>query len=384
MPEAILILTFFAILAIIIFQAFQLVQSKKEQRENRKEIVSFMQEKLTGVSMEQEQKLDNIRNTLEDKLNRMQDDQNKSLTEIRTTVDEKLQKTLEERIAKSFSLVQESLAKVSEGLGEMSTLATGVGDLQKVLSNVKTRGILGEIQLKAILEQILSKEQYEENVAVIPDKKERVEFAIKLPGNDRGPMYLPIDAKFPQEPYLRLIKAYEDQDQEAVDISAKELERAVKAGAKDIRDKYIEPPYTTDFGVMFLPVEGLYAEVVRRGLIEVLQRDYKVTIAGPTTFAALLNSLQMGFRTLAIEKRSSEIITLLSAVKTEFDKFQDVLLKTRDKLNEANQELDKLVGVRTRKIQTKLRDIDKLEDVSAEETLGLTEPEEYVEGYEEI
>ncbi|MFA5638472.1 MAG: DNA recombination protein RmuC [Anaerovoracaceae bacterium] len=384
MPEAILILTFFAILAIIIFQAFQLVQSKKEQRENRKEIVSFMQEKLTGVSMEQEQKLDNIRNTLEDKLNRMQDDQNKSLTEIRTTVDEKLQKTLEERIAKSFSLVQESLAKVSEGLGEMSTLATGVGDLQKVLSNVKTRGILGEIQLKAILEQILSKEQYEENVAVIPDKKERVEFAIKLPGNDRGPMYLPIDAKFPQEPYLRLIKAYEDQDQIAVDISAKELERAVKAGAKDIRDKYIEPPYTTDFGVMFLPVEGLYAEVVRRGLIEVLQRDYKVTIAGPTTFAALLNSLQMGFRTLAIEKRSSEIITLLSAVKTEFDKFQDVLLKTRDKLNEANQELDKLVGVRTRKIQTKLRDIDKLEDVSAEETLGLTEPEEYVEGYEEI
>jgi len=259
-----------------------------------------------------------------------------------------------------------------------------VGDLQKVLSNVKTRGILGEIQLKAILEQILSKEQYEENVAVIPDKKERVEFAIKLPGNDRGPMYLPIDAKFPQEPYLRLIKAYEDQDQIAVDISAKELERAVKAGAKDIRDKYIEPPYTTDFGVMFLPVEGLYAEVVRRGLIEVLQRDYKVTIAGPTTFAALLNSLQMGFRTLAIEKRSSEIITLLSAVKTEFDKFQDVLLKTRDKLNEANQELDKLVGVRTRKIQTKLRDIDKLEDVSAEETLGLTEPEEYVEGYEEI
>lgn len=384
MPEAILILTFSAILAIIIFQAFQLVQSKKEQRENRKEIVSFMQEKLTGVSMEQEQKLDNIRNTLEDKLNRMQDDQNKSLTEIRTTVDEKLQKTLEERIAKSFSLVQESLAKVSEGLGEMSTLATGVGDLQKVLSNVKTRGILGEIQLKAILEQILSKEQYEENVAVIPDKKERVEFAIKLPGNDRGPMYLPIDAKFPQEPYLRLIKAYEDQDQIAVDISAKELERAVKAGAKDIRDKYIEPPYTTDFGVMFLPVEGLYAEVVRRGLIEVLQRDYKVTIAGPTTFAALLNSLQMGFRTLAIEKRSSEIITLLSAVKTEFDKFQDVLLKTRDKLNEANQELDKLVGVRTRKIQTKLRDIDKLEDVSAEETLGLTEPEEYVEGYEEI
>lgn len=384
MPEAILILTFSAVLGVIIFQILQTLQNKKDQRENRKEILSFMQEKLTGVSMEQEQKLDYIRNTLEDKLNRIQDDQNKSLTDIRTTVDEKLQKTLEERITQSFLLVQESLAKVNEGLGQMSNLATGVGDLQKVLSNVKTRGILGEIQLKAILEQILSKEQYEENISVIPGRSERVEFAIKLPGRDEGPVYLPIDAKFPQEPYLRLLQAYDNNDHEAIDLATKELERAIKASAKDIRDKYIEAPYTTNFGVLFLPVEGLYAEVVRRDLVEVLQREYKVVIAGPTTIAALLNSLQMGFRTVAIEKRSSEIMTLLGAVKTEFDKFSDVLLKTQGRLYEANQELDKLVGVRTRKIQTKLRDIEKLEDVRAEETLGLTDTEEYIEGYEDI
>ena len=384
MSEAMLILTFSAVLAVIISQIFQIIQSKKEQRENRKEIVTFMQEKLTGVSMEQEQKLENIRNTLKDNLNRMQSDQNKSLAEIRTTVDEKLQKTLEERITQSFLLVQESLAKVNEGLGQMSSLATGVGDLQKVLSNVKTRGILGEIQLKAILEQILSREQYEENVTVIPGRSERVEFAIKLPGTDEGPVYLPIDAKFPQEPYLRLLKAYDENDHEAMELTAKELEKAVKASAKDIRDKYIEPPYTTNFGVLFLPVEGLYAEVVRRDLVEILQREYKVIIAGPTTVAALLNSLQMGFRTLAIEKRSSEIMTLLGAVRTEFDKFADVLTKTQSKIQEADNELDKLVGIRTRKIQTKLREVEKLEDVRAEETLGFTDTEEYLEGYEEI
>ena len=225
----------------------------------------------------------------------------------------KLQKTLEERISKSFQLVSERLEQVYKGLGEMQNLAAGVGDLKKVLSNVKTRGILGEVQLGAILEQILTPEQYEENVRTKSTGSERVEFAVKLPGDDEGTVWLPIDAKFPGDAYAKLVDAYELGDPNAVEEAAKNLERIIKSEAKDIHDKYIEPPYTTDFGIMFLPFEGLYAEVVRRGLLETLQRDYKVNIAGPTTMAALLNSLQMGFRTLAIQKRSGEVWNVLGA-----------------------------------------------------------------------
>ncbi|HPD90403.1 MAG TPA: DNA recombination protein RmuC, partial [Bacillota bacterium] len=285
--------------------------------------------------------------------------------------DEKLQKTLEDKIGQSFRLVSDRLEQVYKGLGEMQTLANGVGDLKKVLSNVKTRGILGEIQLGAILEQLLSKEQYEENVVTKSTGSDRVEFAIKLPGDQHGTVWLPIDAKFPQEPYLKLLEAYDGGAQEQVEAAYKTLERAIKTAAKDIHDKYIEAPYTTDFAILFLPVEGLYAEVVRHGLVEALQKDYKVNIAGPTTMAALLNSLQMGFKTLAIQRHSSEVWTVLGAVKTEFDKFGQVLVQTQARINQANTELDKLVGVRTRSIQRKLNSIASLDEDMTKELLGL-------------
>ena len=344
---------------------------KKEIRENRGETVQFIQSKMTDVSMLQEQKLEYIRSSMEYRLNAMQEDQNKRLGEMRETVDEKLQKTLEDKIGQSFRLVSDRLEQVYKGLGEMQTLANGVGDLKKVLSNVKTRGILGEIQLGAILEQLLSKEQYEENVVTKSTGSDRVEFAIKLPGDQHGTVWLPIDAKFPQEPYLKLLEAYDGGAQEQVEAAYKTLERAIKTAAKDIHDKYIEAPYTTDFAILFLPVEGLYAEVVRHGLVEALQKDYKVNIAGPTTMAALLNSLQMGFKTLAIQRHSSEVWTVLGAVKTEFDKFGQVLVQTQARINQANTELDKLVGVRTRSIQRKLNSIASLDEDMTKELLGL-------------
>lgn len=299
---------------------------------------------------------------IEKRMHDMQEDNNKKLEQMRATVDEKLQKTLEDRISQSFKLVSERLEQVYKGLGEMQTLATGVGDLKKVLSNVKTRGILGEIQLGAILEQILSPEQYETEIATIPNSTNVVEFAVKLPGDDNGFIYLPIDSKFPGDKYATLVDAYDSGDQIAIETAAKDLERSIKLFAKDIRDKYIEVPYTTDFGIMFLPFEGLYAEIVRRGLIEELQEKYKIVIAGPTTMAALLNSLQMGFKTLAIQKRSSEVWQVLGAVKTEFDNFASVLDETRKRLEQANNSLDKLVGVRTRQIQRKLRSVTSLAD----------------------
>ena len=286
----------------------------------------------------------------------------RQLDNIRETVDEKLQKTLEERITQSFKTVSDRLEQVHKGLGEMQTLASGVGDLKKVLSNVKTRGILGEIQLGSILEQILSPEQYEENVKTRASGNERVEFAVKMPGSGDDFVYLPIDAKFPGDTYEALMNAYETGDKALVDAASKNLENAVKKAAKDIHDKYIEPPYTTDFAIMFLPFEGLYAEVVKSGLTEKLQRDYKVNIAGPTTMAALLNSLQMGFKTLAIQKRSSEVWKVLAAAKTEFGKFQIVIEKTQQRLNQANEELDKLVGVRTRSINRTLKSISDMGD----------------------
>lgn len=295
----------------------------------------------------------------------IQENNNKKLDEMRATVDEKLQKTLDDKISQSFKLVSERLEQVYKGLGEMQNLATGVGDLKKVLTNVKSRGILGEIQLGAILEQILSPEQYDTNVSVKPNSTNVVEFAVRLPGDEEGVVYLPIDSKFPGDAYANLLDAYEVGDQAIIDEKAKELVRMIKVCAKDIRDKYIVPPHTTDFGIMFLPFEGLYAEIVRRGLIEELQEKYKVVIAGPTTMAALLNSLQMGFKTLAIQKRSSEVWRVLGAVKTEFDTFASVLNDTRKRLEQANDSLDKLVGVRTRQIQRKLSSVTSLAELES-------------------
>jgi DNA recombination protein RmuC len=313
---------------------------------------------------------------MEKRITAMQEENSKKLEEMRATVDEKLQKTLEDRISKSFQLVSERLEQVYKGLGEMQTLASGVGDLKKVLSNVKTRGILGEIQLGAILEQMLSPEQYEENIVTRKGSTERVEYAIKLPGDEDGVVYLPIDAKFPADTYTKLVDAYDTGNLEEIDQAVKMLERSIKSFAKSIHDKYIEPPQTTDFGIMFLPFEGLYAEVVRRGMVETLQRDYKINIAGPTTMAALLNSLQMGFKTLAIQKHSSEVWNILGAVKTEFDKFGDVLVATQQRISQANAELDKLITTRTRKIQSKLRNVASLSEVSSKEILGIGTAEE--------
>jgi len=286
------------------------------------------------------------------------------LERMRETVDEKLHKTLEERLGKSFEMVTQQLLVVQKGLGEMQNIASGVGDLKKVLSNVKTRGVLGEIQLGNILEEIMSREQYDTNVKTKKGSDAIVEFAIKLPGKDNndGSVYLPIDAKFPQEDYVRLQTAYEAGDPVAVEVSLKALLQAVKKFAKDISTKYIDPPHTTDFGIMFLPIEGLFAEVVRQpDMIAFLQREYKIVVTGPTTLAAMLNSLQMGFKTLAIQKRSSEVWNVLAAVKKEFNTFGGVLEKAQKKLNEANNEIENLVGTRTRIMQSKLKTVEQLE-----------------------
>lgn len=316
-----------------------------------------LEERLKTFSLTNEQQLDNIRHSVENRLNYIQEDNNKKLEEMRKTVDERLQQSIEEKMNRSFSLVNERLEQVYKGLGEMQSLAVGVGDLKKVLSNVKTRGILGEIQLSAILSEILSPEQYEENVATKKGSKNVVEFAVKLPSDDDKFIYLPIDSKFPGDTYAALRDAIEEGDKIKIDLAAKALITRIKSEAKDIHDKYIDPPYTTEFAIMFLPFEGLYSEAVNRGLVEILQRDYKVNIAGPSTMAALLNSLQMGFKTLAVQKRSAEVWEILGAVKQEFDKFGDVLEATQQRLDQANKELDKLVGVRTRQIQRKLKDV---------------------------
>ncbi len=324
-----------------------------------------MARQLESSAVQSEQKLENIRLTLEKRVSAMQADNDRRLEEIRRTVDDKLQQTLEEKLHNSFALVSRQLEQVSRGLGEMQTLANGVGDLKKVLSNVKTRGILGEIQLGAILEEILAPGQYAENIATIPGSSERVEYAVKLPGDDKGPVWLPIDAKFPADAYGALQDAYDSADPAAVQQAAGVLEKRIKSFAKDIRDKYVRLPYTTDFGVMFLPVEGLYAEVVRRGISETLQRDYRIVVAGPTTMAALLNSLQMGFRTLAIQKRSGEVWQVLAGVKAEFDTFATVLTQTQNRLRQAGDELEKLVGVRTRQIQRRLQAVEQTEQLES-------------------
>ena len=304
--------------------------------------------------------LNAIRATVQGQLEAMQKDNHAQLDQMRQTVDEKLQKTLNDRITQSFQLVNERLQEVYSGLGEMKTLASGVGDLKKVLSNVKTRGILGEYQLGAIIAEILAPEQYAENVATKPGSANRVEFAVRLPGDDGQTVWLPIDAKFPGDTYAALVDAYDSGDSAQVAAAQSALEARIKGCAKDIRDKYIDPPNTTDFAIMFLPFEGLYAEVVRMGLLDTLQRLYRVNIAGPTTFAALLNSLQMGFRTLAIQKRSGEVWNVLGAVKTEFETFGSVLEAAQKRIEQTSQELDKLVGVRTRKINSRLRAVSSL------------------------
>ena len=324
---------------------------------NQSKSLNQLEERLKTFSLENEQKLENIRRSVESRLNYIQEDNNKKLEEMRKTVDERLQQSIEEKMNRSFSLVNERLEQVYKGLGEMQSLAVGVGDLKKVLSNVKTRGILGEIQLSAILSEILSPEQYEENVATKKGSKNVVEFAVKLPSDDDKFIYLPIDSKFPGDTYAALRDAIDEGDKIKIDLAAKALITRIKSEAKDIHDKYIDPPYTTEFAIMFLPFEGLYSEAVNRGLVEILQRDYKVNIAGPSTMAALLNSLQMGFKTLAVQKRSAEVWEILGAVKQEFDKFGDVFEATQQRLDQANKELDKLVGVRTRQIQRKLKDV---------------------------
>lgn len=367
-------------------------ESRKNEQSNRTEIGSSI-EKLSATilsnmielsnlqknqfdtySRTMERTLDafnyNLRSSIDD-LTKLQNEKfveltkstEENLEKMRVTVDEKLQSTLERRISESFKVVSERLEQVHKGLGEMQSLAAGVGDLKKVLSNTKMRGVLGEVQLERILEQFLSPEQYEKNVITKKGSRETVEFAIKLPGKDydNKTVYLPLDAKFPLEVYNKLLDAYDLQNQAQIDAASKNLERFIKKSAKDIRDKYIDPPNTTDFGLMFLPTEGIYAEVLKnQSLVEFVQREYNINITGPTTLVALLNSLQMGFRSLAIEKHSSEVWKILGAVKTEFSKFETVLNSAQNKLNQASSEIDKLVGTRTRQINRKLKNVDKL------------------------
>jgi DNA recombination protein RmuC len=330
-----------------------------------------LREELRALSDSNERRLEALRGTVDARLERLQEESAKKLDLMRQTVDEKLQGTLERRLNESFRLVSERLEAVQRGLGEMRTLAAGVGDLKKVLTNVKTRGTFGEVQLGALLEQLLAPEQYVRNAAPRKDGGERVEYAVRLPGPEdgAGDVLLPIDAKFPLEDHHRLVEAAERGDSDAVEAASRALEVRIRACARDIHDKYLAPPRTTDFGILFLPTEGLYAEVLRRpGLAESLHRDHKVTLAGPTTLAALLNSLQMGFRTLAIQRRSSEVWRVLGAVKLEFGKFGDVIDKVEKKLSEASTQLQH-VGVRGRAIARSLREVEALPAPEAERVL---------------
>ncbi|MFR8072452.1 MAG: DNA recombination protein RmuC [Anaerovoracaceae bacterium] len=331
-------------------------QNQRESADMQSRRLTELGRQLADTSMSIEQRLENIRISMENKVTAMTEENNRQLTEMRNTVDEKLQKTLEDRIGRSFRQVSERLEQVTRGLGEMQNLAAGVGDLKKVLSNVKTRGILGEIQLGAILEQILAPGQYEENVAV-KGGSERVEFAVKFPGEGDAPVYLPIDSKFPADAYMNLQTAYDTGDRQLMKAATDNLRNAVLKAARDIRTKYIAPPRTTEFAIMFLPFEGLYAEVLRLGLVDTLQRDYRINIAGPTTMSAMLNSFQMGFRSIALQKQSGQVWDTLAKVRNEFDKFGDVLIKTQSRMEQTQRDLEALVGVRTRGIQRALKDV---------------------------
>lgn len=354
-------------------------ESMSQLRRVMADMGTRIEQRLGTSSMENEQKLENIRGTVEKRLTTIQEDNNKRLDEMRQIVDEKLQRTINERMTQSFQMVNDRLEQVYKGLGEMQSLAVGVGDLKRVLSNVKTRGILGEIQLGAILEEMLAPEQYVENVVTSPRGNERVEFAIKIPGDDDGFALLPIDSKFPVDAYNDLMDAYDSADPARVDAAGETLKARIRGFAKDIRDKYIDPPYTTDFGIMFLPTEGLYAEAVKLGLVEKLQRDYRISIAGPSIMAALLNSLQMGFRSVAIQKRSSEVWKVLSAVKTEFNRFEEVLTHTQKQLIKANDDLDKLIGVRTRQIKSSLRKVTEMPESEVRLYIPMNEDDVYAD-----
>ena len=350
-------------------------------KENNKDLNNLIREKFSDFSKQQ----GDIKETIEKNLKSIRDDNTQQLTKMRETVDEKLQTTLEKRLGESFKQVSERLELVHKGLGEMQNIATGVGDLKKVLSNVKTRGVLGEYQLENILEQLLTPDQYSKNVSTKKGSQAHVEFAVKLPGKDSDDeVWLPIDSKFPIENYNRLLDAYEAGEKDVVEAAQKVLLKTIETFAKDISEKYIDPPHTTDFGIMFLPVESLYAEVLRHpGLFEILQRKYRITVTGPTTLSALLNSLQMGFRTLAVQKRSSEVWKTLEAVKTEFNKFSDQLKKVDDQLGKASKSLYDLRNTRTNVMSKKLKDIATLDKVEASNILELTSEEDAMEELEE-
>ena len=334
--------------------------------------LTMMETRLKNLEDSNAARLDGVRGALVQGLNTIRADNNQKLDEIRGTVEEKLQDTLQKRINESFRTVSNQLEQVYKGLGEMQNLAADVGSLKQVLSGVKTRGILGEVQLGAILEQILAPGQYAENVATVPGSANRVEFAIKMPGQN-GNIWLPIDAKFPGDTYAHLQAALERGDAAAAAAMRKALQTVLRQEAKDIHDKYIEVPYTTSFGILFLPFEGLYAEVVSSGITEALQRDYQITVAGPSTMAALLNALQMGFRTLAIQKRSSEVWTILGAVKTEFEKFGAGLQQMQRHLNQTGSDLEELIGPRSRAITRKLESVQQLDPDTAADLLGIEE-----------
>ncbi|MCI6141522.1 MAG: DNA recombination protein RmuC [Gemmiger sp.] len=334
--------------------------------------LTMMETRLKNLEDSNAARLDGVRGALVQGLNTIRADNNQKLDEIRGTVEEKLQDTLQKRINESFRTVSTQLEQVYKGLGEMQNLAADVGSLKQVLSGVKTRGILGEVQLGAILEQILAPGQYAENVATVPGSANRVEFAIKMPGQN-GNIWLPIDAKFPGDTYAHLQAALERGDAAAAAAMRKALQTVLRQEAKDIHDKYIEVPYTTSFGILFLPFEGLYAEVVSSGITEALQRDYQITVAGPSTMAALLNALQMGFRTLAIQKRSGEVWTILGAVKTEFEKFGAGLQQMQRHLNQTGSDLEELIGPRSRAITRKLESVQQLDPDTAADLLGIEE-----------
>lgn len=364
MTELLLLLILGVSIAAVALVALQLVREKAAAREAREELQRISQTLATQLSANagvQNAQFESLRGAVENRLERIREDNAARLEQMRQTVDEKLHATLEKRLSESFKQVSERLELVHKGLGEMQTLAAGVGDLKKVLSNVKTRGVLGEAQLAALLEQVMAPEQYERNVATRPGSRERVEFAIRLPGGASGePVMLPIDAKFPLEDWQRLQAAQEQGDTAAVEMAARALEARLKLEAKSIAEKYVEPPHTTDFALLYLPFEGLFGEVLRRpGLFEQLQRQWRVTVCGPTNLLAYLNSLQMGFRTLAIQQRSSEVWKVLGTVKAEFGKFAEVLANTKRQLQTVANTIDQ-AEVRTRQIERKLKDVEVL------------------------
>lgn len=358
------ILLIVLIALVMVNVALSIVSMARKKDDNTAQIVmQYTQTMAKTISDSQNSAMENMRKTIEDRLQSIERNNATRLAEMQNTVNEKLDKTLSSRLSESFKQVSDQLEKVYKGLGEMQQVAVGVTDLKKVLSNVKTRGILGEIQLGAILEQILSPEQYDTNVETIPGSKQRVEFAIKLPGDGENVVYMPIDSKFPGDTYQNLLDAEESGDLGTIESARKELIIRIKGCAKDIKEKYVASPFTTEFGIMFLPFEGLYAEVLKLGLMEVLQRDYHVNIAGPTTMAALLNSIQMGFKTLAIAERSTEVMRTLGNVKTEFGKFSDQLIKVQKKIREADSEVDTLITTRTNMMNRALKSIEETDDV---------------------